>query len=405
MKTTIIAALLIAVTAATVYFYPSLNAGVIKVTPTFHKPPVVNPVKLNPQSSQSIELVFVLDTTGSMSGLIQAAKDNIWSIASSMASAQSAPTIKMGLVAYRDRGDAYVTRVVDLSEDLDTNYGTLMGFQAGGGGDHPESVNKALHDAVTQMSWSKDENTYRVIFLVGDAPPQSRYRDEMKFPQIVKLAQSKGIIVNTIQCGNHQATTAPWRQIAQLGQGDYFQVDQSGGAVVVNTPFDEQIAALSREMDETRIFFGNKKVQDQKRRKRAATDLFNSAAPASAVARKAEFNLSDGGARNFADDSELVEAVSSGRVALGSIKADELPPELQELEPEKQLEVVQQRADKRRELKSKITALSVQRSNYVKDELSKTGADKDSLDNKIYQAVREQAGKKGLVYEAEAPKY
>ena len=63
-----------------------------------------------------IDVVFVLDTTGSMGGLIQAAREKIWSIATTMASAQSAPEIRMGLVAYRDRGDAYVTRVVDLSE-------------------------------------------------------------------------------------------------------------------------------------------------------------------------------------------------------------------------------------------------------------------------------------------------
>jgi hypothetical protein len=62
-----------------------------------------------------IEVVFVLDTTGSMGGLIQSAKEKIWSIASTMATAKPTPEIRMGLVAYRDRGDSYVTRAVDLS--------------------------------------------------------------------------------------------------------------------------------------------------------------------------------------------------------------------------------------------------------------------------------------------------
>ena len=67
-----------------------------------------------------VEVVFVLDTTGSMGGLIQAAKEKIWSIATTMAQAQPAPEIRIGLVAYRDRGDSYITRVVDLSTDLES---------------------------------------------------------------------------------------------------------------------------------------------------------------------------------------------------------------------------------------------------------------------------------------------
>lgn len=83
--------------------------------------------------------------------MLQAAKEKIWSIASTMAQADPAPEIKMGLVAYRDRGDDYVTRVVDLSDDLDSLYATLMDFQAAGGGDGPESVNQALYDAVHKV--------------------------------------------------------------------------------------------------------------------------------------------------------------------------------------------------------------------------------------------------------------
>ena len=82
--------------------------------------------------SHRIDVVFVLDTTSSMSGLIQAAKEKIWSIATSMASAQQNPDIRMGLVAFRDRGDAYITRVYDLSSDLDSMYASLMDFRAAG---------------------------------------------------------------------------------------------------------------------------------------------------------------------------------------------------------------------------------------------------------------------------------
>ncbi|MEW8428762.1 MAG: VWA domain-containing protein, partial [gamma proteobacterium symbiont of Ctena orbiculata] len=137
MKSKILAAALFAFTAGAVAFYPTLKE-VGAVNPTQADPVQVPVVAGNSQQSPRIELVFVLDTTGSMSGLIQASKEKIWSIASTMAQAKPAPEIRMGLVAYRDRGDAYVTRVVDLSEDLDSVYARLMDLRAAGGGDGQE---------------------------------------------------------------------------------------------------------------------------------------------------------------------------------------------------------------------------------------------------------------------------
>jgi hypothetical protein len=101
-----------------------------------------------------MEVCFVLDTTGSMSGLIEGAKQKIWSIANAMVSAKPTPELRLGLIAYRDRGDEYVIKRFDLTNDIDAVYGQLQSFQAAGGGDTPESVNEALHSAVHETSWS-----------------------------------------------------------------------------------------------------------------------------------------------------------------------------------------------------------------------------------------------------------
>ncbi len=108
----------------------------------------------------------------------------------------------MGLVAYRDKGDEYITKVIDLTDDLDAIHGHLKKFVASGGGDEPEHVNQALHDAVHKIKWSTDKKTLRIIFLVGDAPPHMDYNDDVKYPETCKKAVEKGIIINTIQCGN-----------------------------------------------------------------------------------------------------------------------------------------------------------------------------------------------------------
>ncbi|MGI9233684.1 MAG: VWA domain-containing protein, partial [Woeseiaceae bacterium] len=150
MKTKILGIALFGLTLATVAYYPQLMAKNIQTTPPINQHLIANE---NPK----VDVVFVLDTTGSMDGLIQTAKEKIWSIATTMASAQQTPEIRIGLVAYRDRGDSYVTKTVDLSDDLDSVYATLMDFEAHGGGDTPESVNEALYTAVHDMSWSQQD--------------------------------------------------------------------------------------------------------------------------------------------------------------------------------------------------------------------------------------------------------
>src|SRR5882724_4993281 len=118
-----------------------------------------------PVEKPKVEVVFCLDTTGSMGGLIDAAKQKIWAICNQVAGGKPTPQLKVGLVAFRDRGDDYVTKVFDLTEDLDAIHTHLMGFKAAGGGDFPESVNQALHEAVAKVNWSKNKKTLKIIFL------------------------------------------------------------------------------------------------------------------------------------------------------------------------------------------------------------------------------------------------
>src|SRR5439155_24056927 len=99
-----------------------------------------------------VEVVFCLDTTGSMGGLIEGAKAKIWSISNQIASGKPTPELKIGLVAYRDKGDAYVTQVHDLTGDLDAVHAKLKTFQAAGGGVTPEHVTQGLWDPVHMIS-------------------------------------------------------------------------------------------------------------------------------------------------------------------------------------------------------------------------------------------------------------
>ena len=283
----------------------------------------------------------MLDTTSSMSDLIQAAKNNIWSIASNMANAQPQPQLRIGLVAFRDRGDSYVTKVIDLSEDLDSMYATLMDFQAHGGGDGPESVNQALYDAVHSISWSQDPDAYQVVFLVGDAQPHMDYPDDVKYPETIRAAITKGIVVNTIQAGDNPGTQIEWEKMAALSQGDFFKVSQGGDAIALATPFDEEMARLAKELDDTRLYYGDSEERERASAKVAASDKLNAMGSLSSRAQRAAFNTrTEAGSANFLGENELVADIEKGRVDLAKLDADQLPEPLRELNVEDRAKVV-----------------------------------------------------------------
>ena len=395
MKTQLLGIALFTLTLAAVAVYPSIKT-----------PPPGPDVAVTQQQASTpiIDVVFVLDTTGSMSGLIQTAKDKIWSIATTMTSAQQTPNIRIGLVGFRDRGDEYVTRVIDLSDDLDSVYASLMEFQAAGGGDGPESVNKALYDAVHGISWSQDPRAYQVVFLVGDAPPHMDYPNELRYPEIIAMANRKGIVVNTIQCGDVASTLASWQSIAGLGNGRFFQVEQAGSAVAVVSPFDAEIAALSEKMDSTRLYYGSAEEKAKMKSKVEATEKLNKQASIASRARRGAFNASAGGKKNLLGENELVDAVASGRVDLDTIDKEALPASLKPLAPEEQRALIAQVAGERRELERQVQELAQKRDRYIAGKIEADGGADDSLDHKLYDAVREQASKAGLEY-SDGPSY
>ncbi|HFD11887.1 MAG TPA: VWA domain-containing protein [Crenotrichaceae bacterium] len=401
MKTNKFAVFLFALTILVIFAFPYYqNANALTNTAL-----TTNTVQFSDQSRPKIEVVFVLDTTSSMNGMIQAAKEKIWSIASSMASAQSAPEIKMGLVAFRDRGDAYVTKVIDLSSDLDSMNAKLLDFRAEGGGDGPESVNQALYEAVNKISWSMNQNAYKVIFLVGDAPPHTDYENDVQYPESLQMADQKGIVINTIQCGQQTTTKIQWQQIASLGKGRYFQVEQAGSAVAISTPYDKQLASLASQLDATRLYYGNQQEQKRQQKKQNVARKLDTHASEESLARRAMFNVSKSGSNNFLGEKELVDAVSSGRIGLASIDQKQLPKAMQTMAVEKQQQIILKKSKRRKQLKHEIAVLSEKRNDHIEQQLKEQGGALDSLDQQIYATVRAQASKKGFIYEDDHAKY
>jgi len=344
-----------------------------------------------------IEVCFVLDTTGSMGGLIEGAKQKIWSIANDIATAKPAPDIRFGLVAYRDRGDEYVVKTFDLTNDLDAVYSQLHSFQAAGGGDTPESVDEALDEAVRNVSWSTNRSVLKLIFLVGDAPPHMDYANAPKYPEVCQAAMKKDLIINTVQCGSISETTPVWQEIAKLAEGTYAAIPQTGNMTVIATPMDAKLAELNREVGTTLIAYGSASTRSAVFAKQAASE----AAPVAASADRLAYNAKSGVA--VQGEGELLDSLAAGKVKLDTLKKDELPPDLQKLNNDQLKAEIAKKQAARTATQAEIQKLSKERDNYIAQEKKRlaTGGKADSFDQKIADAIHAQAAKKGIQYAAE----
>jgi hypothetical protein len=165
------------------------------------------------------------------------------------------------------------------------------------------------------------------------------------------------------------------------------------------------LATLSIKLDDTRLYYGDEDKQKRQQSKVQASKKLNAKASEQSRARRAIFNSTESGNNNFLGESELVDAISSGRVELSIINPKHLPQTLQAMAPEKQKLLLRNKAKERNELKREIKELSEKRSQHIKQELEVQGGAKDSFDEQIYSTVRDQASKKGLVYKNHSAKY
>jgi Mg-chelatase subunit ChlD len=326
----------------------------VATAPAPRAPEPADPVVQTPVAAARprVELVFALDTTGSMTGLIEGAKQKIWSLASFVAQGQPTPDLRVGLIAYRDIGDAYVTKVFDLDADLDRVYRRLRSFHADGGGDGPEHVARALDESVHKMSWSQEQSVVKVIYLVGDAPPHTDYNDGYDYVRAARSAAHKGIQLHTILCGADPVAASAWRKIASLGGGEYMAIHQDGGMREERTRYDDELARLHDKLGHTAIGFGAAAPA------MAAEMRDAEAAPASVKAARASFMARKHKA--VGGKGDLVESVASGAVSLDDVQAD-LPADLKAMPKAQQAEVLAEKQKERNEITRRIDELSALR--------------------------------------------
>lgn len=178
-----------------------------------------------PARRPHLDIAFCIDTTGSMQNEIDNVKTKVKQLVAKLAGGKPAPIVRVGLVAYRDRGDDYVTKTFPFSDNIDNVVKDISALEADGGGDTPEALNQGLHAALHDLKWDEDKKTAKLLFLIGDAGPHE-YAGDFNWQTESKQAISRGIQINTIACEGLQNTPAPqgidiFQKIAKLTDGAF----------------------------------------------------------------------------------------------------------------------------------------------------------------------------------------
>ncbi len=348
-----------------------------------------------PPGSATLEMVFVLDTTGSMGGMIGAAKQKIWSIVNDVLKSPHPPRVRVGLVVYRDHGDAYVTKVLPLTGDLDQVDTMLRGSQAGGGGDTPEDVRQSLSEGVLKTRWSPPRpHLAQVLFLVGDAPPHDDYKSEPDTCASADRAARAGITVNAIQCGNDPDTKAAWERIVRCGKGEYFQIAEDGGVQETPpTPFDAALGDLGTVMGGTYLPYLETGSAAAITRQHAREASVSRGASLSTLADRAVNKALNRDAYR----GDLLELLDTGAVTLETLRPERLPASVRALPAPERRKALKRALENRRSVRQEILTLSRQRDAYLGRATPAPGSGgQKGLDEAVVDALRRQASKKGI---------
>ncbi|MGE5557330.1 MAG: vWA domain-containing protein [Bacillota bacterium] len=340
-----------------------------------------------------IQMAILLDTSNSMDGLIDQAKSQLWKIVNELARARKngkTPGFEVALYEYGKSslpsGEGYLRMIVPLSTDLDRISEELFNLATYGG---EEYCGHVIKSAVNGLHWSNHSGDYKVIVIAGNEPFT---QGNVDYRKSCGAASAKGIIVNTIFCGERrEGILTQWKDGAEITGGSYMNIDHNYRIPEIIAPQDEEILELNRELNNTYIPYG-KKGEENKARQETQD------ANAASESRDSYVQRSMAKASPLYDNAawDLVDAVNTnGAGFLDKLKEEELPEVMRRMTREERREYIASKIKERERIKNRLNELQEERRVYIGNTM-KNLAGQNSFDMAVIEAVRRQAAKKGF---------
>ena len=349
----------------------------------------------NPDAADAplIQIAILLDTSNSMDGLIDQAKAQLWMIVNRFAKAQRGgvePNFKIALFEYGNTNlpaeEGYIRQVVSFTNDLDKVSAALFALKTNGG---DEYCGQVINEALDRLSWSDRPNDFKAIYIAGNEPFT---QGNIDYVGVCERARGKGVLVNTIHCGKHEAgVSGMWQHGAQLAGGSYMTINQDRSLIHRPAPQDEALIQLNIELNATYLHYGERGVENKQRQEaldEANADLSNDAGAQRALTK----------AGKYYDNAhwDLIDASKDGKFDLSKVPDDQLPEEMRGKSLEEKQAQINKMAQERKVIQDKIKALAAERDRHIAEERRAAAeAEGETLGEAINDSIDEQLEAQG----------
>lgn len=348
------------------------------------------------EKDQTIMLALLLDTSNSMDGLIDQAKSQLWKIVNELAAARcddgSKPKIKIALYEYGNDGlpssEGYIRQVSALTNDLDLISEKLFSLRTNGGS---EFCGHVIRTSLNQLDWSNSSADLKMIFIAGNEPFT---QGSVSYREACALAKEKGVVVNTIYCGDfNEGMNSNWKDGSDIAGGTFMSIQQNSKTVYVPTPYDDRLSQLNDQLNKTYVYYGSTGVS--KKQMQLAQDKN---AESYGAANKAERTVSKSSHAYSNSTWDLVDAEKNDAKVIEKAKDEELPQEMKGMTVDQRKAYVKGKATERAKIQSEIQTVNKQRQEYIAKNTPKEEKDK-MLDAAMINSVKSKAKTKNLTWE------
>jgi hypothetical protein len=355
---------------------------------------------LNPKNSKKtkIKLALILDTSNSMDGLIDQAKNQLWKIVMELAKTKDKnnedPSIDLALYQYGNDNlslrNGYVELVQKFTGELDEISEKLFALKTNGG---EEYCGQVINSSLNELKWSASSQDLQMIYIAGN---ERFNQGDFDYKKVCSWAKEKNITVNTIFCGKRkEGVKTFWKHGADLTGGQFACIDSDVKSVHYESPYDEDISKLNVQLNKTYVPYsvsGIEKKQKQLSEDRKVQKLNKSMA--------SKRYLSKGSKVYRNNKWDLVDYASEESFDVDSITTEALPDSLGTLSKTELKKKIKTLSESRKKIKEEMADLSRKREDYVQGQKSKAAnSDTNMLEDAIIKGLKDQAEKKSIKFE------
>src|SRR5678816_2393989 len=359
-------------------------------SPADHKTVIETPKKIKNRSKN--QAAILLDVSNSMVGLIEQAKAQLWTMVNVMGKATcngETPQIEIALYEYgRDNNDlrkGYVKQITPFTSDLDDLSQKLFQLTTNGG---QEYCGYVIHTSLNELNWDTASANYKVIFISGN---EDFLQGNISYTLACTEAKNKGVIVNTIYCGDRlQGIKEHWNLLGECGNGSFTNINSDAKPEDIPTPYDSTLITLNNKLNGTYLSYGY--MGRSKKELQGAMDVANSNINSYAGVNRA---VSKSSSKTYNNSSwDLVDAKADDNKILEKVDFKTLPDSLQKKSKAELEVIVNQKSTERASIQKEMQNVNTKREAYIaaeKIKKAKAGNNSQTLESEVEKIIREQA--------------